>query len=65
LRHTGNGKLAIAGRLPYPFEDMGEQSVKNSKRPVRVYACRPEALADLPAATLPHPIFWVLSIISP
>ena len=36
-------------KLPYPFEDKGEQSVKNIARPVRVYALRPEAVADLPA----------------
>jgi len=46
----------IRDKLPYPFEDMGEQSVKNIKRPVRVYACRPEAVADLPAVMLPRPI---------
>ena len=40
----------IRDKLPYPFEDMGEQSVKNIARPVRVYALRPEAVADLPAA---------------
>ena len=34
----------IRDKLPYPFEDMGEQSVKNIARPVRVYAWRPEGL---------------------
>src|SRR4029077_4443525 len=38
----------IRDKLPYPFEDMGEQSVKNITRPVRVYAWRPEGVADLP-----------------
>src|SRR6478672_5174326 len=28
----------IRDKLPYPFEDMGEQSVKNIARPVRAYA---------------------------
>jgi TolB-like protein/Tfp pilus assembly protein PilF len=32
---------------------MGEQSVKNIARPVRIYALRPEAIADLPASMLP------------
>ena len=32
---------------------MGEQSVKNIARPIRVYAWRAEAVADLPAATVP------------
>jgi len=44
----------VRDKLPYPFEDMGEQSVKNIVRPVRVYAWRPEAVTDLPAATVPH-----------
>jgi TolB-like protein/cytochrome c-type biogenesis protein CcmH/NrfG len=39
----------IRDKLPYQFEDMGEQSVKNIARPVRVYALRPEAVADLPS----------------
>jgi adenylate cyclase len=30
----------IRDKLPYPFEDMGEQSVKNIARPVRAYAER-------------------------
>ena len=34
----------IRDRLPYAFEDMGEQSVKNIARPVRVYALRQEAV---------------------
>src|SRR6202035_3458186 len=51
----------IRDKLPYPFEDRGEQSVKNIARPVRVYALRPEAVADLPelsappAASIPQP----------
>jgi adenylate cyclase len=43
----------IRDKLPYPLEDMGEQSVKNIARPVRVYALRPEAVAALPAASAP------------
>jgi len=42
----------IRDKLPYGFEDLGEQSVKNIARPVRVYALRPEAVADLPAPNL-------------
>jgi TolB-like protein/Tfp pilus assembly protein PilF len=41
----------IRDKLPYPFEDMGEQQVKNIARPVRVYALRPEAIAELPASS--------------
>jgi adenylate cyclase len=43
----------IRDKLSYPFEDGGEQSVKNIARPVRVYALRPEAVADLPASSAP------------
>jgi adenylate cyclase len=43
----------IRDRLPYPLEDRGEQSVKNIARPVPVYALRPEAIADLPASSVP------------
>jgi adenylate cyclase len=39
----------IRDKLPYAFEDQGEQRVKNIARPVRVYALRPEAVVDLPA----------------
>jgi TolB-like protein/Tfp pilus assembly protein PilF len=41
----------IRDKLPYTFEDLGEQTVKNIARPVRVYALRPEAIAALPAPT--------------
>ena len=30
----------IRDKLPFPFEDRGEQSVKNIARPVRIYALR-------------------------
>src|SRR4051794_27633945 len=41
----------IRDKLPYPFEDRGELSVKNIARPVRVYALRPEAIVTSPAST--------------
>ena len=41
----------IRDKLPYAFEDRGEQSVKNIARPVRFYALRPAAIADLPAGS--------------
>jgi len=43
----------IRDKLPYAFEDLGQQSVKNIVRPVRVYALRPEAVAALPAPSVP------------
>jgi TolB-like protein/class 3 adenylate cyclase/Tfp pilus assembly protein PilF len=45
---SGTVRDHIGDRLPYTFEDMGEQSVKNIARPVRVYALRPEGIAGLP-----------------
>jgi adenylate cyclase len=43
----------VRDRLPFAFEDLGEQQVKNIARPVRVYALRPWAAADLPASSVP------------
>jgi len=43
----------VRDKLAHPFEDLGEQSVKNIARPVRAYALRPEAVADLPAPSVP------------
>jgi TolB-like protein/class 3 adenylate cyclase/Flp pilus assembly protein TadD len=42
----------IRDKLGYPFEDLGEQSVKNIVRPVRIYGLRPEAVTDLPLSNL-------------
>jgi adenylate cyclase len=43
----------VRDKLGFVFEELGEQQVKNLTRPVRVYACRPGALADPPAARVP------------
>jgi adenylate cyclase len=43
----------IRDKLAYTFDDLGEQSVKNIARPVRVYMLSLEAIAALPAASLP------------
>jgi adenylate cyclase len=48
----------IRDKLPYPFEDMGEQSVKNIARPVRAYAMSDNAVAStplVPAEAQRHP----------
>jgi adenylate cyclase len=50
---SGTVRDHIGDRLPYAFEDMGEQSVKNIARPVRVYALRREGVPALPAPGLP------------
>jgi adenylate cyclase len=47
---SGTVRDHIGDRLPYAFEDMGEQSVKNIARPVRVYAVHPEGIASVPMA---------------
>src|SRR6266851_2135763 len=38
----------VRDRLPYPFEDRGEQAVKNIARPVRAYGLSATAIAALP-----------------
>jgi len=43
----------IRDKLPYSLEDMGEQSVKNIARPVRVYALRLEPVPEASASTVP------------
>src|SRR6202045_452115 len=43
----------IRDKLAYPFEDLGEESVKNIARPVRSYALRAEVIAALPALNRP------------
>ncbi len=43
----------VRDKIPYSFDDMGEQSVKNIARPVRAYTMSPAALASLPAVAAP------------
>ena len=45
---SGTVRDHIGDRLPYAFEDLGEQSVRNITRPVRVCAWDPEGRADVP-----------------
>jgi adenylate cyclase len=42
----------VRDKLPYPFEDLGQQSVKNIPRPLHAFALRPEAIAALPAPVI-------------
>jgi class 3 adenylate cyclase len=44
----------IRDKLAYAFEDLGEQSVKNIARPVRVYALRPETMGAPPVSRVPR-----------
>src|SRR3984893_14265635 len=48
---SGTVRDHIGDRLPYTFEDMGEQRVKNIARPVRAYAFSPEGTAGFPTAS--------------
>jgi adenylate cyclase len=43
----------IGDRLPYTFDDIGEQSVKNIAQPVHAYALSAAAVASLPEVTIP------------
>jgi len=43
----------IRDKLPYTFEDLGEQSVKNIARPVRAYAMSASAVASTPLVAAP------------
>src|SRR6266446_2623506 len=43
----------VRDKLDYAFEDLGERSVKNIARPVRVYALPPESIAALPVSSPP------------
>src|SRR5499433_225247 len=43
----------IRDKLPFLFEDRGEQPVKNIARPVRVFALPPETIAELPRPDAP------------
>jgi adenylate cyclase len=45
----------VRDKLPYVFEDLGEQSVKNIARPVRVYALRPKAVGGRAPSSAPPP----------
>jgi adenylate cyclase len=48
----------IRDKLPYLFEDLGDQQVKNIARPVRVYRVRDDAagLAEEPGPASPQPL---------
>ena len=45
----------IGDRLPYAFDEMGEQNVKNIVRPVRAYALSAAAVAAVPPSAVQGP----------
>jgi len=49
---SGTVRDHIGDRLPYAFQDMGEQSLKNIARPMRVYGLRVEDGRSLPTTTV-------------
>jgi TolB-like protein/class 3 adenylate cyclase/Flp pilus assembly protein TadD len=56
----------IRDKLPYQFDDLGAQELKNIARPMRVFALRPAAIAALPfsdtmPAGLPEPSAGVIA----
>jgi adenylate cyclase len=55
----------IRDKLPYPFEDLGEQSVKNIARPVRVYALRPGGVAEATTQRVPSASSSLLPVAAP
>jgi len=46
----------IRDKLPYPFADIGEQSVKNIARPVRSYAMSADTIASIPFVAVSAPL---------
>jgi adenylate cyclase len=46
----------IRDKLPYPFEDMGEQIVKNIARPVRAHAMSARTVASTSLVAVPAPL---------
>src|SRR5438445_221581 len=50
---SGRVQEDVVGRLDLPFEDLGEQSVKNIVRPIRAYALTADAIASTPRADIP------------
>ena len=46
----------IRDKLAFPFADLGEQKVKNIARPIRAFGLSAEAIAALPAESLPRSV---------
>ena len=55
----------VRDRLPFVFEDQGEQQVKNIARPVRVYALRAEGLAGALPANVPSAASHPVPVVAP
>jgi TolB-like protein/class 3 adenylate cyclase len=55
----------VRDKLDFAFENLGEQNVKNIARPVRVYALRPDAIADPRVARVPSATAISQPIVAP
>ncbi len=55
----------VRDKLDFGFEDLGDQQLKNIVRPIRVYALRPEAVADLRASSAPPVTPILQSVVAP
>jgi adenylate cyclase len=55
----------IRDKLPYQFEDMGEQAVKNIARPVRVYELRLESTTGVPTTRAASATSSLLPAVAP
>src|SRR6266404_7649096 len=53
VRISGTAYDQVRDKVPYTFAEMGEQTVKNISRPVRVYALGAKAVAALPTSAPP------------
>src|SRR4029077_1370538 len=62
---SGTVRDHIGDRLPYVFEDMGEQSVKNIAQPLRVYTVHPEGIAGQPTASASYAISTLPPVAAP
>jgi adenylate cyclase len=49
---SGTVRYQVRDKLDFAFRDMGEQSVKNIARPVRVYTLRPGDITGVPTANV-------------
>src|SRR5205823_6483726 len=61
---SGTVRDKIRDKLPYAFEDMGEQQVKNIARPVPAYAMSANAVASaqfIATSLQPSPARWRMS----
>jgi len=62
---SGTVRDHIGDRLPYAFDDIGEQRVNNIARPVRVYTWHPEGMASLRTASASSPSSAAASVTAP